>query len=260
METPYVDLIELNRQRQYLRTLKPAAYVDNLFVFLQLLQRWTPENVRVQKCMKPYKNGSNVSTLSVDALKLVAEDIAKYINIPLNVLELGCGSGLASQLLVKEIQAVDNWVATDILPIKSLFMNKFSNLQFEETHAVQAVVDFGRSSNTLVLIAPLPGKIPVMRPGFGSKVWVDDNDEHYCGYADYYAIKMFIEQTTKTCEKPRFIVFVGELGVADGSRGMYRFLMEHPVLKLIHRRVVTEKPSPFNKDYLITQEIFIFQI
>jgi hypothetical protein len=108
------------------------------------------------------------------------------------------------------------------------------------------------------MIAILPHVPPNFRPAFGSSALIDVNDETYCGYYDYYAAKMFIEQESKCVD--RIIVFVGELGVSSGSRGMYRYLLDHPKLKLCVRKVIHQQASPQHADYLITHEVFLFKI
>ncbi len=248
-------LEEMERKREIAR--EACVDVDNLFLFLQLVSRWTPQNV----CAHPYMQGGAIgkSTLDEHTLSFAAQCIDESLpkDLTLNILEIGCGSGHASSLLCLELQnrkRLNTWIATDILSLWETFVDKTlpkTNIRFIKEHAVQAVTNFGRKSNMLLLVAPLPHEALVFRKGFGTSMLTIDNDEAYCGYADYYAVRMFIEQHKN--DIPRFIAFIGELGVAHGSVGLYTYLLNNRSLKLLTRRSVLQTLT-------CHQEVFVFQI
>ena len=240
-----------------LRQRVPPACIDNVFVFMHLFGRWTPSNVCKHVDMQ-----DDIWKAITGACVLQVADVLRtaFASLPhVSVLELGCGSGLASELLCEKITAttkVQTWIATDILPLwKSVKHFARTCITFAQSHYVQAVHDFGRNANVLLLIAPLAHELPAFRRGFASgTLLVNDNAEFYCGYADYYAIKMFIEQQTESTT-PRLLVFVGELGVAHGSQGLYYYLFNHPRLQ-IEERCALADPSAT----IVNHEVFVFKI
>jgi len=228
-------LEDLEQQRNIARATKPPEYIDNMFVFLQLLKRWTPENAAKQR--KP-------TQLSPQAMQTAADLIDMYIPhkgrvlVPHKgrVLEMGSETCITSMRLCSR-NFGETW----------MHMNY-----------VQIVAKYGQQSNVLLFNMPATHTIPKFRPSFGSLALIDDNDEFYSGYCDYYAIKMFIEQESK--ESMRMVIFIGEIGVSSGSCGLYAYLLDHPQLDLVLRKEISQEPSPDHPNYLISHELFIFHI
>ena len=154
----------------------------------------------------------------------------------LKILEVMAGNCLSS-LAIKSIigDHVSSWTRTDI--------GDYSKLSVQ-MDTIDAVKTYGDESNLLLLVSPPPG---IFRP-------LDDKSVAY--YGDYFACKKFIE-TKKDTDK--YIIFVGELGASDGSEGMYRYLLEHPRLRLCKRKLTL----PNQKDFMggpLELELFIFLI
>jgi hypothetical protein len=137
----------------------------------------------------------------------------------LNILEVFAGTGEASSLLLKHIPMTI--IKTDIA--------EFSGI--EQLNAEDAVCKYKDSGvNTLLMISPPPGHI----------------------YGDYFCIKKW-----STCDNAKYIIFVGELGASDGSEGLYKYLMEHKIWKLIHRTEISKSPDILPGSWVI-KELFVF--
>ncbi len=191
-------------------------YVDDLFVFLSLRQKWTLENNN----MNPQLPGFTREQL----LDIVHIWHSFFDSNPAKKIILGCGDCRVSQFLSGMVMC-KKWITTDIK------IRSSENIRYLQYDAVDSVLNYGRTCNVLVLITPLSHEVPAFRPAFGSSVLVDDTPPHYCGMSDYYASKMFIEQTLETKIR-KWIVFIGGLGITSGTRGMHHFYMTHPNLRL----------------------------
>ena len=77
------------------------------------------------------------------------------------------------------------------------------------------------------------------------------------GLADYYACNEYIKQTGEGDNHEKYIIIVGELGAGDGTVGIYKYLMEHPNLKLIHiNRILFETSQSWGAKI---KEVYIFK-
>lgn len=113
-------------------------------------------------------------------------------------------------------------------------------------NTIESIRRFGSDVNTLMLISPVP-----------SGDFTDGNIPCDQGYSDYFAVRDFINMKKESKNK-NYIIFAGELGASDGSKGMYEYMMEHPNLKLELRNDV-HCWTDFIGD-TIEKELFIFQI
>jgi hypothetical protein len=157
---------------------------------------------------------SNRTTLHPNTLAIAAMYIKKFFlenKITLNILELGCGNCKASSI-IKKILGDIKWQATDIIDYKACNINEISN--FDKVNTIDAVKKYGKDSNVLLLISPQPGD----------------------SYSDYYACYDFIDQVQKGEDK--YIVIIGELGGGDGSKGMYKYMMENPNLVCVLKETI----------------------
>jgi hypothetical protein len=73
------------------------------------------------------------------------------------------------------------------------------------------------------------------------------------GYGDYFAVKKWLELPISN----KYIIFVGELGASDGSTGMYKYMLNHPKLKLVVRSMIYLGKDIF--DGKCEKELFIFE-
>ena len=84
----------------------------------------------------------------------------------------------------------------------------------------------------------------------------DNTSKYDLGYGDYYACHDYIEQTKKG--NRRYIIIIGELGASDGSEGIYKYMIEHPSLKIAYRIMLISCFDIFGGP--LEKELFIFEI
>lgn len=137
----------------------------------------------------------------------------------LNILEVFAGTGEASSLLLENVTA----------SIKKTDIAEFTGI--EQLNAEDAVIKYHASGlNTLLMISPPPGHI----------------------YGDYFCIEKW-----SLCPTAKYIIFVGELGASDGSEGLYKYLMEHSIWKLVYRSEFSKTPDIMPGNWVI-KELFVF--
>ncbi len=140
------------------------------------------------------------------------------------VLEVGSGNGLVTSIIQKLTKL--KIIATDLIKYDKLFYDVEAYLPSHE-----AVKKYESKFDILLLVCPLPN----------------------C-YMDYYAIKEYeLQKSTKKC-----VIFVGELGGAEGGPGMYQYMLYKSAWKLAFRDVLERRPDTFGG--LCEKEIFIFTI
>lgn len=194
------------------------------------------------------------STLAESTIECAAQCFSDYFSgcklNSLRVLEVMSGNCFASLTFYNKIQTISQdllnyWVATDIVRYcQDDEVQKMKNFKFDRYNTVDAVKRYGKASDLLLIISPMPsGEI--------------DNPDEYggFGFADIFAYDDFIKQTQ--IGKTKYIVVVGELGVSDGSPGSYHYLHNHPYVKCVYREVVIESDNEYGR---VTKEIFIFKV
>jgi hypothetical protein len=184
-------------------------------------------------------------TMGYGPMKEIASYAKSYFDsIPmgrpgLSVLEIFAGNCSASLVMynngVKHL--VKKWVATDVKTYDRVKKEVLPpSMIFKNQNPVDSVKEYGHGSNILVMIAPPPYSAML-------------------NHSDYYATTDFIKQKHNKGE-PRYIMIVGGLGTIDGSRGMYRYMMEHPNLVLVQR-----KDSKIEYEEVgYVRELFIFRV
>ena len=166
----------------------------------QIIKNWTESNIidRTQT--------RRSSCLSKNTIKAAYVFIKQYlISITeiqsLSILEIFSGNCVASIDIFNELKP-ESWVCTDITRYHDN-LNLKRNMIFDKLNTIEAIQKYGKSANILIMVsAP-----------FG---------DHY---ADYYACNDFIQQAQSLyyVGKPKYIIFIGELGASDGSNGMYKY-------------------------------------
>lgn len=152
--------------------------------------------------------------------------------ISLNILDIMSGNGIASDYIFEILEPkIGRWISTDVIDFKKPKLNK---KHFYKLNTVDSVEKYGMVSNVLLIISPTPGE----------------------SYADYFACKDFIEQT-KYHEK-KYIIFIGELGGGDGSKGMYKYLLKHPKLNLHVEKEISR--YTYNYGFTAIKKLYIFEI
>ena len=177
----------------------------------------------------------NTMTLGENAIKkashLICQVIIKEkIHVPLQILEVGSGSGLASKILTDHLteQKINHTIIkTDIA------QNEFLKTQSIETCVLShdAVKKYGMTSNILLLISPPPK----------------------C-YMDYYAIKEYELQPGDE----KYVIYIGELGASDGGEGMYLYMKKNSIWDLIYEELLYTGIDIFGGS--IEKYLYIFKI
>jgi len=175
------------------------------------------------------------STLGTVTLSRAGKYIREYFidKSPLSILEVMAGNGRASNVVFNELKdsiKITKWTATELQAPEQVSgdISIITNCD-----GVEAVSTYGTDHNTLLLISPPPSTSEG-------------------GYGDYFAIKKWTELSNS-----EYIIFVGELGASDGSDGMYKYMMKHPVWTCVDRKMVFSGIDLFGG--AIEKEVFIFR-
>lgn len=183
--------------------------------------------------------------LQSDSIRKVADILrttANKSNISFgNVLEIMAGSGIVSTQMQSELVGLfDRWICTDLLPPTDTV---------EKLDSIDSVEKYGADSDTLLLINPPPYVLT-------STQSFDDLTQPK-GYGDYFACKDFIKQKIQT-DSVSYIIFVGEMGQAEGSDGMYHYLTDNPNLELITDEIYTRFYDCFH--IASSKNVYVFRI
>lgn len=189
----------------------PSEY-NNIEIRNKIIASWSPEKERNKH--KAYMDAGK-TTLPATSVWLAAMKFnaffSEIIESKLNVLEVFAGNCQASKVFIEEAKPlIGRWICTDIA--KYTIENNKNTFTFDQLHAVAAVDKYGADADILLMICP-------PYTSYGSETQIGGDS-----YADYYACYDFIAQARRVSE-PKFIVFVGEVGGADGSSGMYKYLL-----------------------------------
>lgn len=141
----------------------------------------------------------------------------------MTILEVCAGNGLASGILLQGID-YERIIKTDLFPPDPVVQSVAGLSPIEKLASEEAVRKY-RDAKVLLLISPPP----------------------MCT-ADYLAIREF---------EGDVIIYVGELGASDGSEGMYRYLMDHPIFALTHEFLIYRAIDPFGGN--CDKKLYIFQ-
>ncbi len=152
----------------------------------------------------------------------ILKKIFETFENPVNILEVGCGNGYKSNIIAN-IEGVGSLKATDIHRYKNTFY------EVEIASSEVAVRNYVGCIDILLLISPPP------------------NDT----FMDYYAIK---EYEIRDQSRPKFLLFLGEMGASDGSTGIYKYLMEDSGWKLLERKTYF-----YEAIFEIRREVFFFK-
>jgi hypothetical protein len=142
---------------------------------------------------KLFRNSPDTPTRSITSAMTPIQDILLTFDEPVAILEIGSGNGFNT----REIATLDNiksLIASDIYPYET----QFYPTQTQSSN--DAVKNHNDDIDILLLVHPPPGQT----------------------YMDYYGIK---EYELKNQTRPKYIIFLGELGASDGSEGIYQYLM-----------------------------------
>ena len=214
---------------------------DNIDSYEKVLQKQWRHNVQVYDIDKDM---TFISPMALNYAGILLDKTMKKYNITnLVVLEIMAGNGMASAFVRDKMNMnrVREWHRTDILRYATN-----SYMTVETMDSIEAIKNYGARSDLLIMICPPPGHLK-----FDNFETLGPNNS---AYGDYYACRNFINNA----DRVKYIVFIGELGASDGSIGMYKYLMFHPKLCCILRKIISMKEYCFGEP--CNKEIFMFQI
>jgi len=175
---------------------------------------WTEEIILSDKNNNDQiKQSSTLSTkLITDAGKSLFEYF-KNNKIKLKILEIMSGNCEATKIILESLKdTVESMICTDIVDYPNRIA--LENINFNKANAVDAVKEYGHETNALLMCSPPP-------------------ENNYC---DLYAIKDYIDQANETKYIMKYIIFIGELGMSDGSNGLDKFMNEEPSLEKVYKK------------------------
>jgi len=147
----------------------------------------------------------------------VAINISNWIqanNITPSILEVGCGTGVASKIIINILSQIKEfkYIGTDLFKYSGSVIKIETGIRAEE-----AVKEYHDRMNILLMIKPPPN----------------------CLY-DYFAI----EELLKHNNTKKYIIFVGSIGLRDGTFGIYNYLFKHDKLRCIHVKTIARYHIP----------------
>lgn len=211
-----------------------------------------------QTCKDNWDNGKismadhitqNTSTIPEKYLNDCGDIIKKYLKKrkewlgfgkKVKILEPFAGNGVATKIIYSKIIQVNNkikYIASDLQNLKNCSDSKLSYPVEFGINCIDSICKHENECEILMLICPPPS---IYSPGTIPE-----------GFGDYYSLKKWTELNKKV------FIFVGELGRTDGTEGMYKFLMNHPVWKLAEHKVLQEGSDLFERH--ISRDIYIFE-
>jgi hypothetical protein len=208
----------------------------NLYKASWYEQKYLEKNVN-----QNYKDKTTLSSDTLEKAGLIISEFIETNNLEkINVLEIMAGNCLASKIIYGLIEKkINTWKATDLQNFSQTIASLDSTIISVEFNidCVDAVKNYGQNYEILLMISPPPSQ---------------SNKDEYDGYGDYFAIKKWTD-----LPNTKYIIFIGELGASDGSSGMYKYMMEHNIWKLIFREMLLKSTDVFGGP--CEKEIFIFQ-
>lgn len=144
-----------------------------------------------------------------------------------NILEIGSGNGINSLIIhniFKQYDKFSKFIATDLYEYDHTYFDIHTGLSSEN-----AVKLYGDESNILMMICPPPE----------------------C-YVDYYAIKEF----ENYLNSKKYIIYFGEMGLSDGGKGMYHFMMNNSIWKCVFRKIISTIMDPTYG--ICVKELYLF--
>lgn len=183
-------------------------------------------------------------------LENVLPALAKWFNEPQTFLEVMAGNGFQTNKVYqvwKTTGCVASYIATDLYEHKPCDEFVAKNDLFPvipHLPSEQAVHQYGSSADVLVMISPPP----------------------YANLCDYLAIREFeLIHSQLESKRTRYLAFFGELGAADGSKGLYNYLINSkPNIstrcswKLVQRDLIVLRQDAFGEK--AKKEAFLFQL
>ena len=190
------------------------------------------------KDQENYKNSypttCNNTTLSKKILKQASQHILDFLKNIQNVriLEPFAGNGVASKIIYDKLKTEINveLKSTDFQDL-SEFMNDNSHQVEFNLNAYETIEKYGNDYNVLMMISPPPTE--------------------FSRHIDYFSFN-------KWKNNGEVFIFIGELGASDGSKGMYKYLLETMSFewKLELRVMLSKKETIMG---LVEKELFIFK-
>jgi hypothetical protein len=172
--------------------------------------KWT-EEIILNNTNNSYQCIKN-PTLKKETLNKAGQALKEYFedkSIDLNILEIMCGNCQATNIIYNFLKTERTIInCTDIYD----YPNRLRKFNFAKCNGVNAVKNYGNLSNVLLICCPSP-------------------QNNYC---DLFAIDDYIEQTKENEKK--YIIFIGEMGLSDGSDGLYDYMNGNLKLNLMMKK------------------------
>lgn len=200
----------------------------------------------VEKQMANYISKGK-STLPEFSMILSGQIICKYLCERMNKLNLNkikiidplAGNGIASNIIYQNIKSKFKdiiYIASDIQDLSDKTgLNSFP-VEFS-IDCIDSINKHQEKAEILLLVCPPPCEF--------------DYRTEPTGFVDYFAIKRWTELEKKV------LIFIGEMGFSDGTKGIYDYLINHSIWKLHTRYVIAEANDIFGRN--VKKEIFIFE-
>lgn len=173
-------------------------------------------------------------------IKIYLRKRKSWLGDKIKILEPFAGNGVASKIIYSKLIQKNikiKYVATDLQNLRQIVNPNLSIPVEFGIDCIDSICKHENECEILMLVCPPPstynlGSVPE-------------------GFGDYYSLKKWTELNKKV------FIFVGELGRTDGTEGMYKFLMNHPIWKLVEHKVLQEGDDIFERH--ISRDIFIFE-
>lgn len=179
------------------------------------------------KYINSYLNSQseNRGTINISSAIPIIKNILSDFNKRVKILEVGSGNGYNTNMIKNKLSNhIDYLKATDM----KVFDKNYYDIEQMLSH--EAVNKYGKYIDILLLVSPPP-----------------------IGFMDYYAIKSYQNIDSR---KKKHIIYLGEMGSADGATGMYPYMLENKYWKLKDRKEFKRREL-FENDICI-KEVFYF--
>lgn len=163
---------------------------------------------------------------AISSIREALDIVHKRLNRKIDILEVGSGNGINSDK-IKSYKKIRKFTASDAWQYEHVYLR---NTEYIIAPSHEAVQRYKGNIDLLLMIFPSCST-----------------------YMDYYAIKAY-EEKSQTGTK--YLVFVGELGGAEGTIGMYQYLLNEKkhlsAWKLLYRREFITISSAIREVFLFT--------
>ena len=201
-------------------------------------------------------NNAEHTTIDIDKLIYAGYLLSNYFHnnkfTTINILEIGCGSGLASRIIYEQLTSKNNinMISTEL---QSTGDTSHNNIHFEYgIDSIDAVQKYGEYCNVLMMISPPPGGLETSYIKSPADITSDN-----AFYMDYFAVNDFYHMKKKLFHD-LYVVIIGELGASDGTIGIYKYFFDQDsIWTNIYKKDIDKYKDMFGCD--CTKTLYIFK-